>query len=85
MTGDLGGQGNRADLRVLVAAHACLAGEVADLVDELGVDGLAGVGHFETDATESGVLNGAPEDMGDGFVEVGVLGDDDAVLASEFQ
>jgi hypothetical protein len=30
-------------------------------------------------------LNGAPEDMGDGFVEVGVLGDDDAVLASEFQ
>ncbi len=81
----LAGQGNRPDLGVIVAADAYLPGQVADLLDELVVNGLDDVGHFETDAAVPGVLHGAPHDVGGGFVQVGVLGDDDTVLATEFQ
>ena len=85
MIEDLAGQRNRPDLRVLVAADAYLPGKLADLLDELVVHRLDDVGHFETDAAVPGVLHGAPHDVRGGFVQVGVLGDDDAVLAAEFQ
>lgn len=78
-------QRNRPDLRVLVAADAYLPGKLADLLDELVVHRLDYVGHFETDTTVPGVLHGAPRDVSGGFVQVGVLGDDDAVLSAEFQ
>lgn len=82
---DLGGKGNRADLRGVVAAGAYLLGKVADLLDERVVHRLDDVGHFEADAAVSGVLHGAPDDVPGGFVQVGVLGHDDTVLSAEFQ
>lgn len=78
-------QRNRPDLRILVAADAYLPGKLADLPDELVVHRFDDVGHFETDAPVPGVLHGTPHDVSGGFVQVGVLGDDDAVLATEFQ